>query len=204
LRHISFKLFLKLTSGDDLKFYSEGVLVDGYVNLEGGEDVQFRTVKEKKSDLKATDIEIVSKKTDSKNQVTFAFLKPDAIEKKLEVKIINRLVAQGFQIMGLQSKKITIPECQWLYAHVLNCDFYPEMERFITSMPAVMMILQKDNAVEYLRKSIGSTRDAAWGTIRGDYESDGYKNLIHASDSVDRAEKEIRYFFYGASDESID
>jgi nucleoside-diphosphate kinase len=85
------------------------------------------------------------------------------------------------------------------YAEHLKKAWYPELRDFITSGPIVAMILEGDQAVEVARLMVGATdaRKAAPGTIRGDLANSNRENLVHASDSLESAKREIDIFFAG-------
>ena len=128
---------------------------------------------------------------------TLVFIKPDAIKRKLVGEIIKRFELKGFEIVDLK-KMVISPELSDLhYKDHLDKSFYPRLKAFITSGPVIIMILEGRNAVDVVRKMIGSTDSgkAEAGTIRGDYSLSETRNIIHASDSAESALREIKNFF---------
>lgn len=126
---------------------------------------------------------------------TLIILKPDAIEKNVDVFIYNRIEEEGFRIIDSRHRRITREQAYEHYDHCRKYDFFEEMIDYITSGICMFIIAEKENAIEDMRKLIGPTRGAGPGTIRGDYGSDGYRNLIHASDSKEAFEAEMKRFF---------
>jgi nucleoside-diphosphate kinase len=111
--------------------------------------------------------------------------------------IITRLEKKGFQFIELKLHHITNPEAQRLYEVHKTKPFYQELLASVTSGPVLMMLLHAPNAVETLRKVIGATNPltAEPGTIRGDLSVSITANIIHASDSLENAQKEAAIFF---------
>lgn len=130
-------------------------------------------------------------------QKTLIIIKPDAVQRRLIGNIIKRFEDKGFQIMAL--KMTCIPETLAMqhYSMHKGKDFYEPLIRYTTSGPVVLMVLKGKNAIEVVRKMMGTTfgADAQPGTIRGDYAVSNRFNLIHGSDSESSAEKEISTFF---------
>lgn len=125
---------------------------------------------------------------------TLIFLKPDAIQKGVATRIIDR-IKERFKITKTKEMTISKELATEHYSHVKHIPCFDEMMDFITSSYVQMMIVEGENVISELRAMIGKTRGAEAGTIRGDFGSDGYRNLIHASDSVENAEIEIKRFF---------
>ena len=128
-------------------------------------------------------------------QITFAIIKPDAIDHAVE--IIDILYKNGFTMEQYEVKKLDSEILRVHYSHVADRPFYPSLEEFMTSGNVVLMVLQGDNAVSRLRELMGPTDStlAAANTIRGMYGTDKTKNAIHGSDSIENAEIEIKRFF---------
>lgn len=128
---------------------------------------------------------------------TFVMIKPDALERELVGEIINRLERKGLKLVAIKMIKMSKEKAREHYSHLVDKPFYPSLEEFITSKPCIAMVWQGKNAVEVVRKLVGLTnsREASPGTIRGDYSMSVSKNVIHASDSKETAEKEIKRFF---------
>ncbi|QEN06061.1 nucleoside-diphosphate kinase [Thiospirochaeta perfilievii] len=127
---------------------------------------------------------------------TFAMLKPGVLQRRIVGEIISRLEKKGFQIVGLKMIQLTKGLAQEHYKEHLDKDFYPGMEKYITSGPVVLLVLKGINSVQILRSIVGPTfsPEAPSGTIRGDYGF-SMRNIIHASDSVESAEREISIYF---------
>lgn len=135
---------------------------------------------------------------------TFCMIKPDGLSRGLKDLILGRIKEAGFKIVKEKELKIGRTEAQKLYAVHQGRPFYPGLLNLITSGPAYLMVLERENAVMELRQLMGATdpRQAAPGTIRGDFKEDNIfnsegimKNLVHGSDSVENAKYEISIFF---------
>src|SRR5713226_3587176 len=131
---------------------------------------------------------------------TLAIIKPDAVSRGLTGEAIARLERKGLKVVGLKMVEVTEQKAERLYAVHKGKGFYAELIRHITSTPVVTIVLEAPRAVAILRAVIGSTDplDAAPGSIRGDFGLTLTKNVIHASDSPENAEKEIAIFFESA------
>ncbi len=140
-------------------------------------------------------------------QRTLVLLKPDAVERALVGKIIERFENVGLKIVALKLTKATKEISKEHYQEHINKPFYKGIEEYITSGPIIAMILEGVDAVEVVRKLVGPTepKKAQPGTIRGDFSHVSYsyadskglalKNIIHASDSTESAEREINIWF---------
>ncbi len=128
---------------------------------------------------------------------TLVILKPDAVRRKLIGEIISRFEKRGLNITNLRMLTITEEKAREHYYHVREESFFEDMMRFITSGPVVSMIIEGENVIKIVRSMLGSlkTYNSPPGTIRGDYGYHEFENLIHASDSVESAEIEIKRFF---------
>ncbi len=128
---------------------------------------------------------------------TLILVKPDGVQRKLAGKIISRIEDKGLQIIAVKMLKITPQMSKQHYAEHVSKPFYPELEGFITSGPVIALVVQGPEAVSVMRTLMGSTngRASAPGTIRGDYGASRQMNLIHGSDSVESAKKEIGVYF---------
>ena len=124
-------------------------------------------------------------------------IKPDATERNLIGHVVSRVEKARFKIVAMKMVHLTEPEARRFYAVHQGKPFLDGLVRFMTSGPAVPMVLEKENAVEDTRALIGATNpaNAACGTLRYEIGRDIEKNSVHASDSDDNDKKEIAFFF---------
>jgi nucleoside-diphosphate kinase len=130
-------------------------------------------------------------------QKTLVIFKPDAMEQRHVGNVLDRFEKAGFTIIGCKLTRLTPALLREHYAHVADKPFYPEIERFMSSRPVIVMALAGDGIVAKVRDLLGPTdsRKAAKGTIRGDFGTEMMKNVVHASDSDENARAEIARFF---------
>ena len=128
---------------------------------------------------------------------TFAIIKPDAVKEDYTGKIYDRILQAGFAILSARLLKMTKETAENFYSVHEERPFFDDLISFMTSGPCMVLVLQKNNAVQEWRKTIGATnpKDAAHGTIRKDFASNVQENAVHGSDSDENAEKEIAFFF---------
>jgi nucleoside-diphosphate kinase len=128
---------------------------------------------------------------------TFIMVKPDGFQKGLCGEIISRLTKRGFTLRAAKLMRITPDLAKRHYAEHVDKAFYPELELFITSAPALVMVWEGAHVVRIVRAMMGPTDGslAPSGSIRGDYSTSNSQNIIHGSDSVDSAKREIALFF---------
>ncbi|MFO1040927.1 MAG: nucleoside-diphosphate kinase [Planctomycetaceae bacterium] len=128
---------------------------------------------------------------------TFVLLKPDTVARRLCGEILGRFEAKSLKIVALKMLKVTPELSKQHYVEHVNKGFYPLLEEFITSGPVVAMVLEGPGAIGVVRTMLGPTngRDAAPGTIRGDFGMSRQMNLVHGSDSADAAAREIAIYF---------
>ncbi len=135
---------------------------------------------------------------------TFFMVKPDGVARGLEENIFSRIEAAGFKIEKRGKVTVTPEQAAELYQPHLGKKFYPGLIKFITSGPVITCQVAGDNAVARIRELMGDTDPlaAAPGTIRGDLKEeevineDGIiKNLVHGSDSLESARRELAIFF---------
>ena len=128
---------------------------------------------------------------------TFVMIKPDAHARRLTGEILARFERRGFTIRALRLLRVTPELAGQHYAEHEGKSFYPELVEFITSAPVVARVLEGPAAVATVRTMMGTTNplDSAPGTIRGDYALELGENVIHGSDSVASAEREIAIYF---------
>ena len=132
-----------------------------------------------------------------KDEQTFFMIKPDAIQRGLMGEIISRIERSGLKIVALKFLHVSRELGEKHYAVHQGKPFYDKLVQFITSSPALAMVVQGINAVHNGRKLVGATNpfDSSPGTIRGDYGLDIGRNLVHASDSVENAQIELKVYF---------
>jgi nucleoside-diphosphate kinase len=130
-------------------------------------------------------------------QRSLVLIKPDAVHRGLAGAIISRFESKGLTIVVMELRQITGELADQLYAEHIEREFYPPLRLFITSGPSVAMVVEGDEAVDVVRLVNGATdgRKAAPGTIRGDYALSNRENLVHGSDSLESAKREIALFF---------
>jgi nucleoside-diphosphate kinase len=130
-------------------------------------------------------------------QKTFVIFKPDCMEKRHVGTVLARFEAAGFDVIGCKMARLEPKLLREHYAHVAHLPFYPDIEKFMSSRPVIMMALQGKDVVQRVRDLLGPTdsRKAAKGTIRGDFGTEMMKNVVHASDSVDNGKAELARFF---------
>ncbi len=124
-------------------------------------------------------------------------LKPDAIKKGVVGEVTSRLERAGLKIVGMKMIQLTEKMCREHYAHHVGKPFFQSLVKFMCSSPVICMVLEGENAVEKVRGLAGPTdsKKAKRGTIRGDFGTDVQANIIHASDSRETAEVEVKRFF---------
>lgn len=132
-------------------------------------------------------------------QKTLAIIKPDAVSKNLIGAIIAHLEAAGFVVTALRMERLSDERAREFYAIHSERPFFESLISFMTSGPCVPMILEREDAVDAMRTTIGSTNpeEAEEGTVRRLYAESVERNAIHASDSVSNAEREMGFFFSG-------
>lgn len=128
---------------------------------------------------------------------TYSMLKPDAVRNRHVGDIIARIERAGLAIERMELANVTPEQAAANYAEHEGKPFYDGLISYITSGPVVKMIVSGEGAVKKMRTLMGATNpaDAAPGTIRGDFGLIMDENVIHGSDSVESAEREMRIFF---------
>ena len=128
---------------------------------------------------------------------TFAIIKPDAVRAKNAGKIIDRIEHEGFAILGMKKVQLSTQQAEDFYAVHKGKPFLPELVEFMTSGPVVVMVLEKQNAVQAWRDLMGPTNPANAGeaTLRKLYGTDIGCNATHGSDAPETAAHEIKFFF---------
>jgi nucleoside-diphosphate kinase len=128
---------------------------------------------------------------------TLAIIKPDAVKKKLIGPIIQRIEQEGFEINEMKMTRLSKKEAEGFYAVHKNQSFYNSLTDFMSSGKIVLMVLERDNAIEKWRQVMGVTDPALAepGTLRHTYGFSIERNATHGSDAPETAKWEINYFF---------
>ncbi len=128
---------------------------------------------------------------------TFVMIKPDAFRRRLAGEILARFERRGLELRALRLLEVTREQAASHYAEHEGKPFYEGLVAFITSGPAVAMVLEGPDAVATVRTMMGATNplQAAPGTIRGDYALEIDENIVHGADSPTSAEREIAIYF---------
>ena len=129
--------------------------------------------------------------------ITFAIIKPDAVKNGNTGKIYDRIISSGFKIKSAKLLRMTESQAQGFYAVHKARPFFGDLTEFMSSGPCMVLALEKENAVEEWRSTIGATNpeEAENGTIRKDFATNIQENAVHGSDSDENAKKEIGFFF---------
>ncbi len=128
---------------------------------------------------------------------TLAILKPDAVSANKIGKVIDRIEAAGFRILGMKMVRLNAQTAGQFYEVHKERPFYKDLCAFMSSDRVVVIALEKANAVADFRKLIGATdpAEAAPGTIRKDFATSKQNNIVHGSDSPENAMIEIAFYF---------
>lgn len=128
---------------------------------------------------------------------TFIILKPSAIQRGLIGEVIDRFQKKGLIVAGIKMMQLTEEKLREHYAHLVDRPFFPLLVKSMMATPVIVMCLKGLDAVAVVRAMTGATncRKAEPGTIRGDFGMSGQENIVHASDSPENAEIEIKRFF---------
>ena len=128
---------------------------------------------------------------------TLSIIKPDGVSRGVMGEVIRRLEAENLKIIAMKMVGLTKDQAKGFYAVHKERPFFESVTDFMSSGPAVVMILEGENAIDRYRELMGATNfeEAAEGTIRRDFATDIEKNVVHGSDSPETADFEINYFF---------
>ncbi len=138
-------------------------------------------------------------------------VKPDGVQRGLIGEVISRIERRGLKIIALRMNTMPLDSAKKHYAEHAQKPFFSSLIGFITSGPSVSMVVEGKNAISIMRAVNGSTNpvNAATGSIRGDFALDTGRNIVHASDSPESAQREIAIHFrdseiaaYARSDET--
>jgi nucleoside-diphosphate kinase len=128
---------------------------------------------------------------------TLVLIKPDAMQRGLATEILQRLERRGLRIVGLKLLQVDRALAERHYGEHVGKPFYEGLVGYITSFPIIAAVFEGTGAVEAVRATMGKTnpREAAPGTIRGDFGLEIGRNLVHGSDSLESAAREVALFF---------
>ena len=128
---------------------------------------------------------------------TLILLKPDTVQKSLVGTILARFEAKGYKVIGLKMMTMSDALVAEHYDFLADKPFFPTIQSYMTSSPIVALALEGTDVIRGVRSLCGATNpaDATPGTIRGDFAKNIDNNIIHSSDSIETAEKEIARFF---------
>ena len=128
---------------------------------------------------------------------TLIIMKPECLQRELVGEIVRRFERKGLKIVGMKMLQITDVLAEEHYEHVKDRPFFSSLKNHITSAPVIVLVLAGHNAVSATRLIVGPTAgyEADAGSIRGDHSISTQSNVVHASDSVENAKKEVTRFF---------
>ena len=128
---------------------------------------------------------------------TFAMIKPDAMNNGYSGKILDRIINAKFNILGAKIVRMSKKQAEGFYSIHSEKPFFEDLTLFMSSGKTMVLALEKENAVESWRNTIGATNpaEAEEGTIRKDFASSLSENAVHGADSDENALKEIGFFF---------
>lgn len=128
---------------------------------------------------------------------TLIIFKPSSVERGLVGRVLARFESKGLTIAGMKMMQLSPEILSEHYAHLVDRPFYPSVVASMTACPVIVMCLRGVDAIQVVRTMTGATngRQAAPGTIRGDFAMSNQENIIHASSSPEDAEAEIKRFF---------
>lgn len=137
-----------------------------------------------------------------KEERSLIIFKPDTIQRNLLGEIIHRFERKGLKINGIKMVEVADITLEEHYSHIKDKPFFADLKKFMQHSPVVLMVLSGINAVSAIRLIVGPTaaHEADAGSIRGDFAMSIQSNVVHASETLEDAEAEIKRFF---SDEEI-
>ncbi|XP_031560960.1 nucleoside diphosphate kinase B-like [Actinia tenebrosa] len=132
-----------------------------------------------------------------KSERTLVMVKPDGVQRALVGEIIRRFEQKGFKLVGMKFKKQTEDHYKQQYKHLSSKPFYAGLCKFMSTGPVVAVVLEGQGVIKTIRSMMGETdpADSKAGTIRGDYSVSISRNVLHASDSLETAKREIPMWF---------
>src|SRR3989338_11355783 len=131
------------------------------------------------------------------NEKSLIIIKPDAIQRNLAGEVIRRFENKGLKIIGMKMMGIEDALLDEHYAHIKDKPFFPGIRDFMKSCPVIVMAVEGINAISAIRLIVGPTKawEADAGTIRGDFSMSTQSNIVHASESIEAGESEVKRFF---------
>lgn len=134
---------------------------------------------------------------EARKERTFLMIKPDGVQRNLTSKIIGRFEDRGYKLIGMKFMKPSKEHFEQHYGDLKDKPFFPGLISYVMSGPVLAMVWQGTNVVKTARKMLGETKplESNPGTIRGDFCIDVGRNIIHGSDSIESANKEINLWF---------
>ncbi len=128
---------------------------------------------------------------------TLTIIKPDAVEAGAIGQIIDRLISEGFTILGMKMLRMSKKQAEAFYEVHRERPFYQSLTDYMSSGPIVVIALERDNAIQHLREVMGATdpSQAKPGTIRAKFGTNIERNAIHGSDAPETAARELAFFF---------
>lgn len=128
---------------------------------------------------------------------TFAIIKPDAVERNLIGKVLDRIETAGFRVVGMKKMQLSSAQAEGFYYVHKERPFFADLCSFMSRSPVVVLCLEKENAIADWRALMGATNpaNAEEGTIRKEFAKNIEENTVHGSDAPETAAFEIPYFF---------
>jgi nucleoside-diphosphate kinase len=134
------------------------------------------------------------------SEFTLCIIKPDAVARKYQAQILQRILDEGFEIVALRQQRLSQADAEGFYAIHRERPFFGELVGYMSQGSVILAALRRPDAVAHWRKVIGATdpRKADAGTIRQKFGTDLSSNAVHGSDSVENGLRETGYFFVGS------
>lgn len=131
------------------------------------------------------------------DEKSLIIIKPDAIQRNLIGEIVSRLEKKGLKIVGMKMMNVEDTVLEEHYAHIKDKPFFPGIRDFMKACPVVVLAVVGINAISAIRLLVGPTKawEANAGTLRGDFSLSTQSNIVHASDSIESGEVEVKRFF---------
>ena len=128
---------------------------------------------------------------------TLVLVKPDGVQRGLTGEVISRLERRGLKLVAMKLMRLERSKAEEHYGEHVERPFFPGLVDFIISGPLVAMVWEADGAVEIVRNTMGATdpKNSPLGSIRGDLGVNIGRNLVHGSDSLESAQREVALFF---------